>query len=240
MTDTAQAPPPPAGFVPRRPEGSKPVRPRDAASLVLVKRDGAEPAVLMGRRHRKHAFMPDVFVFPGGRLDLADRQFATDAPAPEAAGGGSAKMLRALALTAVRETFEETGLLIGRAPTATTKAPSPSWQAFLDTGQVPAIEKLTYIYRAITPPMLAMRFHARFFMADAAHATGDLAGSGELLDLAWYPLADTLKLPIADITETLLRDLPHLLEGPRRPVPLFCAKRGRVMVVGGTLRGTPV
>jgi 8-oxo-dGTP pyrophosphatase MutT (NUDIX family) len=239
MTDTAQAPPP-AGFVPRRPEGSKPVRPRDAASLVLVKRDSPEPAVLMGRRHRKHAFMPDVFVFPGGRLDLADRQFATDAPAPEAAGGGSAKMLRALALTAVRETFEETGLLIGRPATTPIQAPSPSWQTFLDSGQVPAIEQLSYIYRAITPPLAVMRFHARFFLADAAHAAGELAGSGELLDLAWYPLADTLKLPIADVTENLLRDLPHLLDGPRRPVPLFCYKRGRATVVGGTLRGTPV
>jgi len=239
MTDAAQAPPP-AGFVPRRPEGSKPVRPRDAASLVLVKRDGPEPAVLMGRRHRKHAFMPDVFVFPGGRLDLADRQFAIDAPAPEAAGGGSARMLRALALTAVRETFEETGLLIGRPARTPVSAPSPSWQVFLDSGHVPAIEQLTYIYRAITPAMAVMRFHARFFLADAAHATGTLAGSGELLDLAWYPLADTLQLPIADVTENLLRDLPHLLEAPRRPVPLFCYKHGRATVVGGTLRGTPV
>ena len=239
MTD-ALAPPPPAGFVPRRPAGSKPVRPRDAASLVLIKRDSAEPAVLMGRRHRKHAFMPDVFVFPGGRLDLADRQLPLHLPAPEPAGGGSVAMLRALALTAVRETFEETGLLIGRPAPGPVAAPSPGWQAFLASGQVPAIERLTYIYRAITPPLAVMRFHARFFLADAAHASGELAGSGELLDLAWYPLSDTLKLPIADVTENLLRDLPYLLEGPRRPVPLFCYKRGRATVVGGTLRGLPV
>ena len=239
MTETAAAPPR-AGFVPRRPEGSKPVRPRNAASLVLVRHDAAAPAVLMGRRHRKHAFMPDVFVYPGGRLDAADRQLRIGAPLPQAHGGGSPAMLRALALTAVRETFEETGLLIGRAAAALPAAPSPGWQAFLATGQAPAIDRLTYIYRAITPPLAAMRFHARFFLADAAHATGELAGSGELLDLAWYPLAEALKLPIADVTENLLRDLPFLLAAPRRPVPLFCYKRGRAMVTGGTLRGEPV
>lgn len=235
MTDAVTRPP--AGFVPRRAEGSKPVRPRDAASLVLVRRLGEEPTVLMGRRHRKHSFMPDVFVFPGGRLDPADRQVATDAAPPAAAGGGNPAMLRALAHTAVRETFEETGLLVGRPSATLPTAPSEDWQAFFATGQMPAIDRLSYIYRAITPPMAVMRFHARFFLADAAHASGELAGSGELLDLTWYPLAEALKLPIADVTENLLRDLPHLLETPRHPVPLFCYKRGRATVVGGTLRG---
>jgi 8-oxo-dGTP pyrophosphatase MutT (NUDIX family) len=192
----------------------------------------------MGRRHRKHSFMPDVFVYPGGRLDAADRQVAVEFAPPAGAGGGSPAMLRALALTAVRETFEETGLLIGR-PGAGAAA-SSGWQAFFATGHVPALDRLTYVYRAITPPMAVMRFHARFFLADAAHATGTLGGSGELLDLAWYPRSEALKLPIADVTENLLRDLPHLLERPRLPVPLFCYKRGGPTVVGGTLRGEPV
>jgi 8-oxo-dGTP pyrophosphatase MutT (NUDIX family) len=238
MTDAAEAPR--AGFVPRRAEGSKPVRPRDAASLVLVQRSGTETSVLMGRRHRKHAFMPDVFVFPGGRLDTADRRIAGEFAAPAGAGGGNPAMLRALALTAVRETFEETGLLLGRPGTAPATMASAGWQAFFATGQAPALDRLTYIYRAITPPLAVMRFHARFFLADAVHASGTLAGSGELVDLAWYPLADTLKLPIADVTENLLRDLPHLLQSPRHPVPLFCYRHGRAAVVGGTLRGEPV
>src|SRR5205823_5116305 len=117
---------------------------------------------------------------------------------------------------------------------------SPGWRAFYATGSVPALERLTYIYRAITPPMATMRFHARFFLADAAHASGSLGGSGELLDLAWYPLDAALALPIADVTENLLRDLPHLLQAPRSRVPLFCYRRGRATVVGGTLRGDAV
>jgi 8-oxo-dGTP pyrophosphatase MutT (NUDIX family) len=240
MTEATAADRP--GMVPRRPEGSKPVRPRHAASLVLVRRDGDDTAVLMGRRHGRHRFMPDVFVFPGGRLDPADRAATAvgQLPGTAAAGGGSPAMLRALALAAVRETFEETGLALGAPHTVVPAAPSAAWAAFYATGLSPALDRLTYAYRAITPPLAAMRFHARFFLADAALASGRLGGSGELLDLAWYPLPAALALPIADVTENLLRDLPHLLAAPRRPVPLFCYRRGRATVLGGTLRGEPV
>ena len=48
------------------------VRPRDAATLILVRNDGATPQVLMGQRHANHKFMPNKFVFPGGRVDPAD------------------------------------------------------------------------------------------------------------------------------------------------------------------------
>ena len=240
MTESPAAERP--GAVPRRPEGSKPVRPRHAASLVLVRRDGGATAVLMGRRHGRHRFMPDVFVFPGGRLDAADRTAAAVGELANIAraGGGSPAMLRALALAAVRETFEETGLALGVPHPTTPAAPSPAWAAFYATGLSPALDRLTYAYRAITPPLAAMRFHARFFLADAAQASGRLGGSGELLDLSWYPVAEALALPIADVTENLLRDLPHLLAAPRRPVPLFCYRRGRAAVQGGTLRGEPV
>ena len=48
------------------------LRPKDAATLVLVKRDGREPRVLMGQRHGNMAFMANKYVFPGGRIDPAD------------------------------------------------------------------------------------------------------------------------------------------------------------------------
>ena len=55
------------------PDASRALRPRDAATLIIVRRDGAaKPRVLMGKRHADHAFMPNKFVFPGGRLDPAD------------------------------------------------------------------------------------------------------------------------------------------------------------------------
>ena len=50
------------------------VRPKDAATLILVDRGGQVPKVLLGKRHQGHKFMPGKFVFPGGRVDPADRR----------------------------------------------------------------------------------------------------------------------------------------------------------------------
>src|SRR4051812_30230058 len=98
-----------------------PIRPRDAATLILLDREGDEILVLMGRRHAGHAFMPGKFVFPGGRTDSADSRIAVATPLlPEeearlTAGVGriSPSRARAIALSAIRETYEEAGLLIG-------------------------------------------------------------------------------------------------------------------------------
>src|SRR5690349_23019151 len=87
------------------------LRPKDAATLILVRRDGPEPRILMGQRSRGHVFMPDKWVFPGGRVDVADAR----APAavelrPDEARrltqGNVKRQARTFALTAVRETFE--------------------------------------------------------------------------------------------------------------------------------------
>ena len=98
-------------------------RPRDSATLILVRSDGPELRVLMGRRHERHSFMPGKFVFPGGAVDEADAQVcpAVDLDSRSLAklmlrmrGRPSARRARALAMAAVRETFEETGLILGR------------------------------------------------------------------------------------------------------------------------------
>src|SRR3974390_3435261 len=57
---------------PMRAPGQKLARPRNAATLIIVRRDGAKPRLLMGRRHGGHDFMPDKWVFPGGRIDPSD------------------------------------------------------------------------------------------------------------------------------------------------------------------------
>ncbi|PXA86610.1 NUDIX hydrolase, partial [Caulobacter sp. D4A] len=100
------------------------IRPRHAATVIVVRDDGPAPRVLMGRRNRGHAFMASKWVFPGGRVDRGD----FDAPSaselsPEVAErlarhprhASPARLARALALAAVRETFEETGLLLAKA-----------------------------------------------------------------------------------------------------------------------------
>ncbi|MEA3024010.1 MAG: hypothetical protein QOK01_2862, partial [Alphaproteobacteria bacterium] len=51
-----------------------PMRPRDAATMIIIDRATPAPQVLLGRRHRGHKFMPGKFVFPGGRVEPIDRR----------------------------------------------------------------------------------------------------------------------------------------------------------------------
>ena len=97
--------------------------PRDAATLILVDRRTTTPKILMGRRSQAHAFLPGKYVFPGGRLDAGDARMAaaTELP-PETLARlcirtPSPTRARALALAAIRETFEETGFILGQAAT---------------------------------------------------------------------------------------------------------------------------
>ena len=154
----------------------------------------------MGRRPRRQVFMPDHYVFPGGGVEPCDRWVrpATELRATvtaRLARSATAARARSLAAAAVRETFEETGLALGLpAPAAAAAARPlrPEWRAFHATGLAPALDRLDYIYRAVTPPGLPRRFNARFFMAHADDAAGALGGNGELLDLGWVPLAEAI------------------------------------------------
>lgn len=216
-------------------KGDAPPTPRDAASLVLIRRDGDAPRVLMGQRGAKARFMPSKFVFPGGALDPADdalgpcaaldprcaRRLAADAP-PDIA--------RRLGLAAIRETFEETGLALGAADeTAIARAgDSPeSWARFLRRGVRPALDRLEFLFRAITPPTRPVRFDARFFLAFAEDVQGDLddfsEAEDELSHLGWLTLEETRSLDLPFITTVVLAEAQERLDrpDPARPVPYF-------------------
>jgi 8-oxo-dGTP pyrophosphatase MutT (NUDIX family) len=208
----------------------RPVRPRDAASLVLVRHEADGPRILMGRRTKRHAFAPDVFVFPGGRLDPGDARMAPATPLkPEVLAKLARRRAEALALAAVRETFEETGLVIGRPVTAPVPTPNVAWAAFVATGYAPSLAEIDYVARAITPPDSPIRFHARFFMADADHAAGSLGGSGELVDLAWFSVDEALRLPVMDVTEYVLGRVAGLVAGETTEPTLFSYRNGRAV-----------
>jgi len=199
---------------------SQPMRPRDAATLILLERQGDEVLVLMGRRHAGHAFMPGKFVFPGGRTDPADSRIAVATalhPEEEAkltAGVGriSRSRARAIALSAIRETYEEAGLLIGRkAAFATDKR---DWQGFVEHGVQPSLAPLRFVARAITPPNRVRRFDTRFFGAWRSDIAVELPGGGptnELEELVWLPLAKAREADIPDITRTILQELEKRL-----------------------------
>ncbi|MGH6958185.1 MAG: NUDIX hydrolase, partial [Caulobacteraceae bacterium] len=205
-------------MVPRA-KGSRAVRPRDAATLIILRRDGPKPRVLMGRRHGGHDFMPDKWVFPGGRIDPSDFRAPVASElrphvAERLATGPQARRARALALSAIRETFEETGLLLARPGAARpTKGP---WRTFLAQGALPDLDALDYIARAVTPPMVPKRYDARFFMADAERLVSleRQADCGELDEIAWFELDDALQLDLPDITRFVLKELVDRRDDP--------------------------
>lgn len=159
----------------------------------------------MGRRPATARFMPGVYVFPGGRAAPADRlRWCVEMQSD----GGMRASAHALARAAIRETYEETGLLLARPGRHAEEHPvrlAPLEEACLTRGLCPAIDALTYVGRAITPRQSPIRFNTRFFVADGRLAQGVLVGNGELDDLAWRAIDDCLSaLPIADVTRFML------------------------------------
>ncbi|MGA2044158.1 MAG: NUDIX hydrolase [Roseiarcus sp.] len=196
------------------------VRPRDAATLILLDHSGAAPKVLMGRRHAGHKFMPGKFVFPGGRVESSDRRMAVAGPLDAVVEEKlcaqtrrpSAAFARALALAAIRETFEETGLALGVTDHgAPTGAPAGAWARFAATGVFPALDRLDFLARAITPPGRPRRFDTRFFVCDAAlvahRAPGIVHAEAELVELIWTPLDEAERLDLPLITRVVLAEL---------------------------------
>ena len=211
-----------------------PVRPRDAATLIVVRPGDRGPLCLMGRRHVDSEFLPGYFVFPGGSVDGADRAARPASPLDltriEAMGvGGSASTATALAVAAVRETYEETGVMIA-APGDVGGAPGRTFDEMRRRGVAPALGRLVYLGRAITPTHSSIRFHARFFLTRLRPGRVDLGGDGELHDLSWVPLADVASLPTIDITRFMADFAGEIIKRapvlpPGRPVFLVRGRR---------------
>jgi 8-oxo-dGTP pyrophosphatase MutT (NUDIX family) len=188
-------------------------RPVDAAGLVLIRRGGDGPEVLLGRRHRRAGFLPDIYVAPGGRVDPGDAAgsgFAEDLHTNAIAQlktGSRGRPPLAFARAAIRETYEETGLLVtADGKVSATPGADPVWQAYGSRACRPGFDALDFVCRAITPTYSKRRYNTRFFLADGARAVGEIAGNGELEDLNWWPLAELPRLAIVDVTEFVLTE----------------------------------
>src|SRR5215472_12586869 len=219
-------------------------RPRDAATLILVDRAGRIPKVLVGKRHDKVVFMPGKFVFPGGRVDKSDNRVPVAAPIPKELEANllkgspriTASRAKSLAIAAIREACEETGLCLGRNVDATGAKLEGVWKPFADAKLLPDPSGLFLIARAITPPGRVRRFDTRFFTADASAITHRVEGvihtDAELVELVWVELGSQ---PLADLhpmTRNVLGELEkRLATGPLRhdaPVPFFHFYGGRM------------
>ncbi len=178
--------------------------------------------------------MPGIYVFPGGRVAPKDRRpsgFAEPLPdQPPGLDQATRRRLAEFARAALRETYEETGLLLGAAEAATAPPPplggdvAEVWHAFAAAGLHPGFTGMRLVARAITPTDSPVRFHTRFFLAEGAAAAGEIGGDGELESIHWAPLESLPGLPMADITLLVLEEaLAHRAgaSGPDRPAPLF-------------------
>ncbi len=217
--------------------------PRDSASLVIYENKGGSWHVLMGVRSKKHAFFPDALAFPGGAVDPTDWAVPVAAPLSHATD----RLLRArprrrlsqrrtvaIAAAALREAYEEAGILIG-GEAAPGARPPRDWQPFFAHGLAPDLSGLDLFMRAITPPGRTRRFDNRFFAIDAARIAKALppeeCPTQELEQRRFLPLDEALEMHMPRVTKIALKELRGRLSMPNgladgRPVPFLHTVRG--------------
>jgi 8-oxo-dGTP pyrophosphatase MutT (NUDIX family) len=210
-----------------------PAAPRDAATVVLLRdRRGAGVDVFLLRRPARSSFAPDAYVFPGGTIDDADVSDEVVAHAPDFHSEARAarlgldgddagrRLCAALHVGAVRETFEESGILIG----AHAEGGAPLTEAdagLLESARAECLagsrfdevlarhqlqiapERLTYVAHFITPESEPRRYDTRFFVAIAPHEQAGAHHAGEATSGDWYSPADVLEHHGGDIFRLL-------------------------------------
>ena len=227
----------------RRHAGTHPnTRPKDAGILIVIRRDKDAYRLLMGRRSGRHAFMPNMVVFPGGRVDRADHfgPAADELPKPvmnrllrRTPANMSPGRARAIALSAIRETCEETGILLGRPAEGPVPVRNAVWKPFIERDLLPSLGGLRLIARAITPPRRNRRFDARFFATFEDQIGGRISTSDEELDeVAWLTFDEARATDLPGITELILDHLetrlaadPELRQDAK--IPFHFMRHGR-------------
>lgn len=204
---------------------------RNAATVIVLRDRFTAPRILMGQRGANAAFMPNKFVFPGGAVDTADAAVPLVKPLNDLCSkrlreDSASDISHALPIAAIRELWEETGLILGQ-PGDWPGAPPPDWHGFASQAHVPDASALQFVFRAITPPGRPRRFDARFFLVDAMEIASDLddfsAASDELSHLQWVPLSEARSYDMPFITEVVLAEISARATDPNPPqsVPFF-------------------
>jgi 8-oxo-dGTP pyrophosphatase MutT (NUDIX family) len=232
-----------------------PAVPRDAATVMLVRPVSAGLEVYMLRRQASMAFAPGAYVFPGGSVDARDADEEVAWTGPDAAEWGSIfsappSLARALVCAAVRETFEESGVLLAGESPASVVADTTSddWEAdrraLLDRsvslgelltrrGLVLRADLLRPWSRWITPVVEPRRFDTRFFAAALPPGQRTRDVGGEAAEVAWVRPADALAAgrrgeirlfppTMVSLAELAASgDIDTVLSGPRQVAPII-------------------
>jgi 8-oxo-dGTP pyrophosphatase MutT (NUDIX family) len=156
---------------------------------VLLIRDGDPWELLLVHRPGGADFAPGAYVFPGGTVHPDDRMWDDE--------------LRA---AAIRELFEEAGILLARnardPDCATVRelvaAGAPFGQALRELGLAPDFDGLAMFARWVTPALMRRRFDARFYLARLPEGQSVRAQEGEVTDWLWISPERALASP--DIT----------------------------------------
>lgn len=237
-------------------DGAEPVEPRNAATVVLMRPGEGHPEVYLLRRQTSMAFAGGMCVFPGGSVDPRDFDasiaWAGPTPAEWAARLGVEESLaRALVCAAVRETFEESGVLLAgvSADSVVADTSGDDWEAdrraleahelaftafLLQRGLVLRTDLLGAWSGWLTPIFEPRRYRTWFFVADMPQGQVTRHISTEADHVTWLPAMDAvvavenqeiLMLPPTYLTclEIGQRRTPAevVLEGHGRTVEMF-------------------
>ena len=207
---------------------AKPVEPKPASTVVLAREGDGAMEVLLLKRHRSAGFVPGAYVFPGGRTDAADAdaRLAANATVPER-GNVTAEYW----FGAIREVFEETGVLLAQdkngewAPDAASDEEMESWRLKLMADQAHLLDVLSakglrvvfddvvYFAQWITPVPEPRRYDTRFFIAAMPPNRSIRFDEREMVDAVWLTPDAALdrfqrgKLPMVFPTVKTLQDL---------------------------------
>lgn len=179
------------------------------ASTILVIRDAPSLQVLMVKRHHQIDFAAGAMVFPGGKANDEDQSAEWRAYVrPEAIDEAS----RVARIAAIREAFEESGLLFARrkggselVDSAVTdplqkyrSAVDKREQSFLELmrneGLELALDRLIHFGHWITPDMMPKRFDTHFYLAVAPDDQGAEHDGRETTDSVWVSPSDALEM----------------------------------------------
>ena len=188
---------------------------RQAATLLLARNGETGLEVFMMLRHKQFDFASGAFVFPGGALEPCDTVIAADetlaAPTP-----GVDRAARAFRVAAIRETFEESGLLLAR-----TAEGAPIGGARLNAiaarlldgnfaenlraeKLVLALDSLTPFAHWITPTGMPKRFDTHFFIAAAPEGLTEKMNAAESEEAIWIAPAEALRRQQAGLSTIIL------------------------------------